>query len=200
MAEVPWLRIIDTVIGVADVALTASGSRGGKEPAPERRDLETRGAAGAEAGLAGVAVAALKEAFDRDARRMHFEREMADAAQRRAERALQLELQRQAGDREIGRMRLLAAVAAVVWIATLLLVTRLTGTTGARIALGIGWLCLVGSIAAAFAAQSGVSAMLQKVAADEDTGRAISSGPAGATALALLLAGLGLTALAALLI
>src|SRR6185436_9870926 len=69
-----------------------------------------------EARLAGVVVAALKEAFDRDNRRLDLEREQAQAERLRAERALRLELARQAVDREIGRLRLTAGVAVACWL------------------------------------------------------------------------------------
>jgi hypothetical protein len=201
MAEVPWLRILDTVIGVADVALSAAGGRsGGTAPAP-RQDLDvgTRPGGSVEAGLAGVVVAALKEAFDRDARRMHFERELADEARLRAERAQQLELLRQAGDREIGRLRMLAAVAAAAWAATLVWSGRLIGGgIGARVSLGAGWLFLLGAVAASFIAQSRVAAAIDALAAGDDR-RAIRSGASGAFALWLMIVGLALAGLAALL-
>ena len=109
----PWLQILDAVIGLTDLARSRkirklsqeSAERG---PAP----LEISGRAGAMGGLetrlAGVVVAALKEAFDRDTRRLDLEREQMAAERLRAERALRLELRRQAADREIARVRLLA--------------------------------------------------------------------------------------------
>src|SRR4051812_4219849 len=99
----PWLRILDTVIGVADIARTATGNRGNAEPPPEPEhlDLSARAAGGGlEARLAGVVVAALKEAFDRDTRRLDLERQQLAAERERAERAMQLEIHRQAADRE----------------------------------------------------------------------------------------------------
>ena len=90
-------------------------------PAAAARGRRPRAPGGLEARLAGVVVAALKEAFDRDTRRLELEREQLDAERERAERALRLELQRQAADREIGRLRLLAGVAVAGWLGTLLL-------------------------------------------------------------------------------
>jgi hypothetical protein len=154
---------------------------------------------GLEARMAGVVVAALKEAFDRDSRRLELEREQLAAERQRAERALKLELQRQAGDREIGRMRLLAAVAGLAWVATLFLATRLIGSgLAARLTLGGGWLLLLGSVAASFVAQSNVATALDALAGGDD--RQHVHGTASATlALVLLVAGLMLAGLAALL-
>src|SRR5881628_55010 len=108
---VPWLQLIDAALGVANFA------RGRKPPPandePQQLEAAARQPGGLEARMAGVVVAALKEAFDRDSRRLELEREQLAAERQRAERALKLELQRQAGDREIGRMRLLAGVAGV---------------------------------------------------------------------------------------
>jgi hypothetical protein len=192
----PWLQIIDAALGVATFA------RGWRAPAAvdEPLQLETGGRAlsGLENRLAGVVVAALKEAFDRDARRLEIERE-------RAERALRLELERQAGDREIGRLRLLAGIAAASWIGTIILSGRLMGGgAGARTALGGGWLLLICAIAASFFAQSRVAAALVVLGSGfrlgpyegGDRGGRISSGVAGALALWLIVGGLALIGLA----
>ena len=191
----PWLQLIDAALGVANFAMNR------KAVAPDEPPLQLEAGgqpAGLEARLAGVMVAALKEAFDRDSRRLELERELADAARRRAERALQLELQRQAGDREIGRLRLLAGVAGSAWLATLFLSARLAGGGGARVTLGLGWLLLLGSVAASFVAQSRVAAALDALA-DGDDRRAIRSGVSGASALWLMIGGLVVVGLAALL-
>src|SRR5471032_2452700 len=127
---VPWLRILDLAIGASNIARVATGGRGKGEPPPDPDkplDLATRSGPGVEARLAAVVVAALKEAFDRDARRVDLERQHLAAERERADRALRLELQRQAGEREIGRLRLLAGVAIVAWIGSLALSARLFG-------------------------------------------------------------------------
>ncbi len=145
-------------------------------------------------------VAALREAFDRDSRRLDLEREQLEAERQRAERALRLELQRQAGEREIGRLRLLAGVAGTAWIGTLVLASRLLGGgTGARAALGAGWLFLLGAIAASFTAQSRAAAAIDALAADDGRG-AIRSSASGVLALWLMIGGLILVGLAALLV
>src|SRR5947209_11953542 len=158
---VPWMRLLDTAIGIADIARTAGGRGERTKPgADEKIEMAARAGGGLEARLAGVVVAALKEAFDRDTRRLDLERQQLAAERERAERALRLELQRQAGEREIGRMRLLAGVAGAAWLATLVVVSRLIGSTGARVALGFGWLFLLGAIAASFTAQSAIAAAI----------------------------------------
>src|SRR5437588_4177333 len=152
---VPWLRILDTLIGVTDLAR----SRRMRSMASENETLQQadpgRALGGLETRLAGVVVAALKEAFDRDTRRLELEREQLEAERNRAERALQLELRRQAGDREIGRLRLVAGVAVASWVGTLFFSTRLIGGPAiARVLIGGGWLLLLGAIAASFVAEA----------------------------------------------
>src|SRR5436190_19896067 len=145
---VPWLRIFDMLIGVTDIA-RSNRSR----PAPEGAETQqlapgSRALGHLETRLAGVVVAALKEAFDRDTRRLELEREQVEAERARAERALRLELLRQAGEPEIGRLRLVAGVAVVSWLGTLFFATRLTaGGAGPRVAVAGGWLLLIGALA-----------------------------------------------------
>src|SRR6266446_4145083 len=119
----PWLRVLDAVIGVTDIA--RSRRIGKLRDQGDSRQLE-KGAVGAvgslETRLAGVVVAALKEAFDRDTRRLDLEREQMDAERHRAERAMRIELLRQAGDREIGRLRLISGIAVASWIGTLFVI------------------------------------------------------------------------------
>src|SRR5437588_7591326 len=122
---VPWLSVIDTLIDVATLAMGRKARRKDQEPessavaGPAFGQLETR--------LASVVVAALREAFDRDTRRLELEREQIERERVRAERVLRLELLRQAGDREIGRLRLMAGLAFASWIGTLLFSVRLIG-------------------------------------------------------------------------
>jgi hypothetical protein len=202
---VPWLQLIDAALGVANFARGRKAAAASDEQ-PQRQQLEAGGRGGAALGgletrLAGVVVAALKEAFDRDTRRLDLEREQLAAERQRAERALQLELQRQAGDREIGRLRLLAGVAVTAWIGTLVLSARLIGGgIGARVSLGFGWLFLLGAIAASFIAQSRAAAAVDALASGDDSRRgAIQSGASGTFALWLMICGLVLVGLAALL-
>jgi len=130
---VPWLQLVDAALGVANFA------RGRKAPPPpEEQSLQleagARAPGGLEARLAGVVVAALREAFERDTRRLDLERQQAEAERDRAERALRLELQRQAADREIARLRLLAGVAVTAWLGSVVMSARLiAGGVGARV-------------------------------------------------------------------
>jgi hypothetical protein len=191
---IPWLRLLDLALGVTDLARSRK-MRQAAEPGepPQEAPLQSMQPGrtdtlpgGLETRLAGVVVAALKEAFE-------LERAQLDAERERAERALRLELRRQTGDREIGRLRFLAAAAVVAWLGTLFFATRLMGgPVGARVALGGGWLLLLVSFGAAVTAQSQISEALNR---DEGT---LDAGVAGALALWLMIAGLVFVGLAAL--
>ena len=205
---VPWLRILDVVIGFTDLARSRKiGQAAQREQAEaQQQSLEASGrgavpgAPGSpgnlEARLAAVVVAALKEAFDRDTRRLELERAQLDAERERAERALRHELRRQAGDREIGRLRLLAGVAVASWLGTLFLILVLRRLNGAvvnnvtRVALSGGWLLLLAAFGLTFTAQSQIAKSL-----DRDDER-IQSGIAGDLALWFLVAGLAFVCLA----
>jgi hypothetical protein len=197
---VPWLQLIDAALGVANFA------RGRKLPVAqeEQHQLEAgaRVPGALEARLAGVVVAALKEAFDRDSRRLELERDQLAAERLRAERALRLEMMRQAGDREIGQLRLLAGVAVAAWVGTLVFSARLIGAGAvARAALGGGWLLLLAAFAASFLAQSRVAASLDSFTKSDDGGSGSSSpasGAGGVLVLWLLVAGLALVCVAVL--
>jgi hypothetical protein len=190
---VPWLQLIDAALGVANFARGRKSSSPPEAP-PLQLEPGSGATGGIEARLASVVVAALKEAFDRDARRLDLERQQLAAERERAERALRLELQRQAGDREIGRLRLIAGVALASWIGTFVLSVRLTGL-GARVSLGFGWLFLLGAIAASFVAQARVASAVDALASGDDRGGPIR---AGAVALGLMICGLVLVGVAAL--
>ena len=180
----PWLRILDALIGVTDLARSRRirSLAASEEPAAE---TGSRLPTGIETRLAGVVVAALKEAFERDTRRLELEREQIEAERRRAERALQLELLRQAADREIGRLRAIGAVAVVTWLGSLVVAFRATDI-GARVAIGVGWIFLLGAIATSFSGQARVS----DAAARERT----LDGDVGGATLWLMVVGLALVA------
>lgn len=197
---VPWLQLIDAALGVANFARGRKAAPTPPDEPLQQLEAASRATGGLETRLASVVVAALKEAFDRDSRRLELEREQLAIERQRAERALQLELHRQACDREVGRLRLLAGVAVTTWIGTLLLSARLIGGgTGARVTLGFGWLFLLGAIAASFVAQARAAGAVQAVASGDDRRLGdIQSGASRAFALWFTICGLVLVGLAAL--
>jgi hypothetical protein len=201
---VPWLQLIDAALGVANFALNRKAAAASDERSPTQLEAGGRGdvALGLDARLAGIVAAALKESQDRDTRRLNVERERVTAERQRAERALQVDLHRQAGDREIGRLRLLAGVAATTWVGTLVWSALVLGVgigIGSRVSLGFGWLFLIAAIAASFIAQSRAAAAVDALANGDDSRRgAIRSGASGAFALWLTICGLVLAGLAAL--
>jgi hypothetical protein len=196
---VPWLRVLDMLIGFTDLA---RGSRPARPPADsDAQQLApgSRALGHLETRLAGVVVAALKEAFDRDTHRLELEREQVEAERARAERALRLELLRQAGERELGRLRLVSAVAAASWLGTLFFSTRVIGGgIGPKLAIASGWVLLIAALAVAFMAQSRVASALDRTS-EEVTGReAVTSGLPGMLAAWLVVAGLAAIGIAVL--
>ena len=184
----PWLRVLDVVIGVTDIARS-------RRIAKMRDDSDSH-----QPETTGTPGAALKEAFERDTRRLELEREQMEAERRRAERALRLDLVRQTGDREIGRLRFLAGIAVAAWIGTMIVVSRLASApVGARFTFAVGWMLLLGSIAASFSGQSQIGRELARLAKSPDAEgpESAASGASGAAALWLLIAGLGVIGLVA---
>jgi hypothetical protein len=147
MAIANWMRVLDTVGGLVRM--------GGRlrsmtlEPgAPEMREagaLETR--------LAGVVVAALKEAFDRDRARLDLERTQLESERRRAEEALAVELRRQTAERALGQLRLLAIMAIGTWMLSAALAVWLPGMRAGlpRGLLAVGWASALGALGCTFA-------------------------------------------------
>jgi hypothetical protein len=184
-------KAFDTVMVLREAAKRLKGD----VPPPADSSLATTAPGGLsgqiEARLTNVVVAALKEAFDRDHARMELERAQLEEQRRRAEEAMRAELRRQAADREVGRLRLLAATALFGWIASVaMLVARMSSaSTVSRMVMAAGWLLLLGALGAAFSAQGRVGAS----AADGTA--ALDNGSAGAAALWLLIAGLALSAI-----
>src|SRR4051812_18836342 len=93
-------RAFDAVVAFTDAAKRLKGN----SPTEPGLTPAVGGGIGGhlEARLTNVVVAALKEAFDRDHARLELERAQLEEERRRAEAAMQLELRRQAADREIG--------------------------------------------------------------------------------------------------
>lgn len=192
---VPWLRLIDAAIGLSDVVRRTRG----RSADPESRQLAATQSmsmmGGIEARLAGVVVSALKEAFDRDSRRLDLEREQMEAERQRAERLLRLELMRQAGEREIARQRLIAVAATAGWVAALALSAWLPSTGAARFLLGSGWVLLLIALLCSFLEQGRLSRAL--AVADDRLSVETTTAPAAAGLAAPWLVAVGLIALSA---
>jgi hypothetical protein len=195
---VPWLRLIDTMLDFTSFALSARPRRATgdnpDQPLPAPAPSARGGLAQFEARMAGVLVAALKEAFDRDASRLQLERDQVEQERQRAERLLKLELLRQAGEREIGRLRLMAGIAVGAWIGTLFVAAALLdGPLAGRVMLGVGWLFLLAALALSFSAQSHISRALGT--GDEPAAATrpedLTAGRTGALVPWLLVLGLG---------
>ena len=189
-------KAFDALMALRDAALKLRGGEAAAPPRDEPTGLTYippgAGLAGQiEARLTNVVVAALKEAFDRDHARLELERAQLEEQRRRAEEAMRLELRRQAADRELGRLRLLAGTALVGWIASLVVLGfRIdTASTVARVVLGGAWLMLLGALASAFTAQGRIGAYVPESSA------ALDAGPGAVAALWLLVGGLGLAAM-----
>lgn len=186
----PWLRILDTALELTDLARSLRRRPGTALVASA--DAETgveRMSGGLETRLVGAVVGSLKQALDRDRQRLVLEREVREAERRRADRLLRLELARQAGEREIGRLRSIAGGAVAGWLATVLSAVLIRPAAGARIGLAVGLLLLVASCATALVTQSQVASALARFPDTPGDPPPPSSGPAGAAALWLLVAG-----------
>jgi hypothetical protein len=157
-----WMRVLDTVGGLVQMSRRFSG---------RETDLPAAGAPGGplgqlEARLAGVVVAALKEAFDRDRARMDLERAHMDAERHRAEEALRAELRRQAAERLLGQLRLVAAMAFGLLMVSAALGVWMPGLreTAPRAVIGTGWLLAIGALGCALTAWQQVSRLSAPVA------------------------------------
>ena len=185
-----WLKVLDTVAGLAQLTGRLRGGGSTLEPAAPAAgggpigQLETR--------LAGVVVAALKEAFDRDRARMDLERAHMDAERQRAEEALRAELRRQAADRALGQLRLISIMAIGTWMLSIALAVWLPGLRdgASRVLVGLAWLSAIGALGCSFAGWQHVSVW----SADAGGGAsARPEHPAAALAPWCLLAALALT-------
>jgi hypothetical protein len=190
-------RAFEAVMALREVAKRFSAPAQPSEPPPDVLPGSTamQGLAGQlESRLTNVVVAALKEAFDRDHARLELERAQLAEERRRAEQALRQELRRQAADREIARLRLLAGVSLAGWLASVAMFAGgLAGsTTLARVLLAAGWLMLLAALGAAFSAQSRVSGAVAEGDQPVTTAAAHAS-------VWLLIAGLGVSAFSLLL-
>jgi len=190
------IRAFDALIAFRDAARRLKGGEPPPPQTPEQTALTQGVIAGGLAGqietrLTNVVVAALKEAFDRDHARLELERAQLEDQRRRAEEAMRQELRRQAADRELGRLRMLAGVALVGWLASVLVLGIRIGeaSTIARVTLGTGWVLLLASLASAFTAQGRINSYVP------DHNTPVQAGSGATAALWLLVAGLALTAI-----
>ena len=196
---------INTIFRAFDAAMAlrdaAKRFRGDTPPAqPADTTLSPTSAPGSalvgqiETRLTNVVVAALKEAFDRDHARMELERAQLEEQRRRAEEALRLELRRQAAERELARLRFIGSGALIGFLASVLLVVVRLGALSpvGRGLSAVGWLLLLGSLGAAFAAQGRLSAAVT------ESSTPIDAGTGGSLALWLLIGGLAVAAIAVL--
>lgn len=174
MGIADWMRVIDVVGGLAQISGNLLQRRQGLPvEAPPAGALETR--------LAGVVVAALKEAFDRDRARMDLERAQVDAERQRAEVALAAELRRQASERSLGQLRLILMIAVGAWMLSAVLAALLPGMRAGvpRGFLGVGWLLAFGTLGCGFAGWQRISAWTagQAGSADGPESTAASAAP-----------------------
>ena len=187
------IKAFDTVMALRDVARRVTGP---SAPASNESGLMQSPAGGGigsqiEARLTNVVMAALKEAFDRDHARLELERSQLDEQRRRAEDAMRQELRRQAADRELARLRLVAGTALIGWIASVsVFVVRVSAMpTYARAIMVAGWLLLLAALATSFNAQSRAG---EDIASGGD---ARAAARPGTVAVWLLTAGLAIAAL-----
>jgi hypothetical protein len=194
MAFAGLLRALHTLSTLADAGQRI---RRAVAPPPPGEALSSTGGPGGitgplEARLAGVLVAALKEAFDRDRARLDLEQAQLDTERRRAEEALRLELRRQAGDQAIGQTRLHVILAVAAWLVSAVLVALLPGAgeTPARAVFGLGWVLLFGCIGTAFALYYRVTAWAGALRPGAPDPGDVPAGALGRASGFLLIAGL----------
>lgn len=175
MGFAQWMRVLDTLNGLAQLAgrfrRTDEPASGFRPDSAETAGLQvgtTGGVLGQlETRLTGVLVAALKEAFDRDSARLELERSHIEAERRRAEEALRAELRRQAADRVLAQLRLVAIMGVGLLGLSAGLMALLPGMRDAlpRLLLGGGWLLAIAALGASFAAWQQVSTWSSELAA-----------------------------------
>jgi len=148
MGIAQWAAVVDTVGGLVHIA-----RRFRQGAAEGLSSSQTVPGGPIEARLAGVVVAALKEAFDRDSVRLEMERSQIDAERQRAEELLRAELHRQAADRIVAQLRLIAVIAVGTWALSAALGVWLPGMREGlpRVLLATGWVFALGALGSAFA-------------------------------------------------
>ena len=189
MGVAQWMRVLDTVSGLAQLSgrfrRPAEGEGGPPVGGGAFGALETR--------LAGVLVAALKEAFDRDSTRLELERSQLEAERQRAEEALRAELRRQASERALGQLRLIAVIAVGGWALSAALSVWMPGMRAGipRGLLATGWLLALGALGTSLVGWQAISGWAAETRAG--LSRPLHS-PSAVAAPWLLLGALALTA------
>jgi hypothetical protein len=191
-----WMRVIDTVSGLAQLSGRLRAKPTSESGVPATQDAPPPGTL--EARLAGVVVAALKEAFDRDRARMDLERAQLESERRRSEEALTAELKRQSDERALGQLRLIGVMAIAGWMLSAVLAAWLPGMRAGipRTLLGTGWALAFATLGCAFAGSQRIFAWTSGTTTDPGPhGTAASAAP---WLLLLALAAIGASLLAAL--
>jgi hypothetical protein len=178
MGIVQWAAVLDTVGGLVQVARRMgqgavdglAGPQGGPGNAGQM-----------EARLAGVVVAALKEVFERDSVRLELERSQIDADRRRADDLLRVELRRQAADRTVAQLRLIAVLAVTTWAVSAVLCVWMPGMRAVlpRVLVGAGWAFALGTLGSALAGWQ--QASLQAADTSSAGGAVLDRGATGFT-------------------
>ena len=195
MGVAQWMRVLDTVSGLAQ--LTERFRRpAAADPSGAVAPAGAGAPGGLEARMAGVLVAALKEAFDRDSTRLEMERSQIEAERRRAEEALRAELRRQASERALGQLRMIAVMAIGAWALSAILSAWMPGMREGvpRVLLGLGWLVGLGALAAALAGWQRISSWAAAGGPSGAAGGETLHAPAAVAAPWLLIGTLALTA------
>jgi hypothetical protein len=182
-----WMRVLDTISGLAQM----SGKFLPKAP-PEGGSLATQepGVGRLETHLAGVVVSALKEAFDRDRTRMDLERAQIESERRRVQEALAAEVRRQATERALSQLRLIAVMALGAWMLSAALAVWLPGMRSGvpRALLGAGWALAFAALGCTFASWQQISAWTVATASATSGSDSPTSAAASAAPWTLLLA------------
>ena len=182
-----WMRVLDTISGLAQMSgkflprvPPEGGSLATQEPSVGR--LETH--------LAGVVVSALKEAFDRDRTRMDLERAQIESERRRVQEALAAEVRRQATERALSQLRLIAVMALAAWMLSAALAVWLPGMRSGvpRTLLGAGWALAFAALGCTFASWQQISAWTLATASATSGSDSPTSAAASAAPWTLLLA------------
>jgi hypothetical protein len=196
---VPWLRILDAALGIHDLVRTRRSRPADDMALESRQPAQASALRGIESRLASVVVAALKETFDRDSKRLELERQQLEMERARAERALRLELLRQAVDRETARVRFMTGLSAAVFVAALFFASRagpLAAGWLAKTTLGLACLLLLVAIGACLSDSATLARATDRVALEPDLVEEITLPDRNPLPAWCMVAGLALVAVA----